>query len=236
LRPHSFFNRWSKGSAEPARPVYFWGRIVQWLLCGQTALFLAACSSVSPSSPPGPATGANEEAPAIKLVASEDYRISPADVLEINVFQEADLKAILRVSNEGTIVFPLVGSVPVGGMTPQEAAHAIQARLAQGYLINPQVSVIVQEFSKHSFTVLGEVQKPGSYDMPDQQEVNVLQAIGIAGGYTRIANPSKVILMRRVDGKQKTFQLNAKRMASGHTESVIQVQPGDVITVSESMF
>jgi polysaccharide export outer membrane protein len=226
LRHHSFFSRLIQSG---------W-KIGQWLLCGQAVLFLAACSLFRSSHPPDPATNTSTDAPAIKLVANDDYRISPADVLEINVFQEADLKTILRVSTEGTIVFPLIGSVPVGGMTPQEAAHALQARLAQGYLTNPQVSVIVQEFSKRSFTVLGEVQKPGSYDMPDQQEVNVLQAIGIAGGYTRIANPSKVILMRRIDGKQKTFQLNAKRMASGHTESVVKVLPGDVITVAESMF
>jgi polysaccharide export outer membrane protein len=197
-------------------------RICQWLLCGQAALLLGGCFLFRSSHPPDPAADTGTTAPAIKLVASDDYRISPADVLEINVFQETDLKTILRVSTEGTIVFPLIGIVPVGGMTPQEAAHALQARLAQGYLTNPQVSVIVQEFSKRSFTVLGEV--------------NVLQAIGIAGGYTRIANPSKVILMRRIDGKQKTFQLNAKRMASGHTESEIKVLPGDVITVSESMF
>jgi polysaccharide export outer membrane protein len=221
LRHHSFSNR-----------AHFGWRIGQWLLCGQAALFLAACGST----PSNQAQTTNPDAPAIKLVTSDDYRISPADVLEINVFQEADLKSILRVSTEGTIVFPLIGTVPVGGMTPQQAAHALQARLAQGYLTNPQVSVIVQEFSKRSFTVLGEVQKPGSYDMPDQQEVNVLQAIGMAGGYTRIANPAKVILMRRIDGKQKTFQLNAKKMASGHTESEIKVLPGDVITVSESMF
>jgi len=196
------------------------------------ALLLAACVF----KPASRERAAGTESPTVKLVASEDYRISAADVLEINVFQEADLKSILRVSTEGTIVFPLIGIIPVGGMTPQEAAHAVQERLAQGYLTNPQVSVIVQEFSKHSFTVLGEVQKPGSYDMPDQQQVTVLQAIGIAGGYTRIANPSKVILMRRVEGKQKTFELNAKRMASGHAESVINVLPGDVITVSESFF
>ncbi len=197
------------------------------------ALFLVGCGLLSTKSP-SPAT--STDTPAIRLLATEDYRISPADVLEINVFQEPDLKSILRVSNEGTVVFPLIGTVPVGGMTPQEAAHALQARLAQGYLLNPQVSVIVQEYSKRTFTVLGEVQKPGSYNMPDQQDVNVLQAIGIAGGYTRIANPSKVILMRRVDGKQKTFELNAKRMADGHTESVVNVVSGDVITVSQSLF
>lgn len=212
----------------PARRFFF-----KALLCGCTVWLLAACSiSGKSKSPAAASTGA----PAVRLVASDDYRISPADVLEISVFQEADLKSILRVSTEGTIVFPLIGVVQVGDKTPQEAAQIIEERLGHGYLLDPQVSVIVQEFSKRSFTVLGEVQKPGSYDIPDQQDVNVLQAIGIAGGYTRIANPSKVILMRREDGKQETFELNAARMANGHTESVMTVQPGDVITVSQSLF
>jgi polysaccharide export outer membrane protein len=205
----------------------------RWLWFVPAVLFFAGCWGGAAKSQPLPAAGV--DAPDVKLVNTSDYRIMPADVLEINVFQEPDLRSILRVSNEGTVAFPLIGTVPVGGMTPQEAAHAVQARLAQGYLANPQVSVMVQSFSKHNFTVLGEVQKPGSYDMPDQQGVTVLQAIGIAGGYTRIANPSKVILMRRVEGKQKIFQLNAARMASGHTDSMT-VLPGDIITVSQSLF
>lgn len=167
---------------------------------------------------------------------SRDYQILPADILEISVFHEPDLKATLRVSNEGTITFPLIGVVEVGGLTPHGAAVALRDRLAKGYLVNPQVSVTVMEFSKRRFTVLGEVQKPGSYDMPDQQAVTVLQAIGMAGGYTRIANPSRVTLMRKTAGKPETFELNAKRMASGNAESAFMVQPGDVITVAESRF
>jgi polysaccharide export outer membrane protein len=167
---------------------------------------------------------------------STDYQILPADILEINVFQEPDLKSTLRVSNEGTIAFPLIGMVPVGGLTPQGAAQALRDRLAKGYLVNPQVSVTVMEFSKRRFTVLGEVQKPGSYDMPDQQDVTVLQAIGMAGGYTRIANPGKVTLMRKAEGKSRTFALNAKKMAAGNAESAFIVRPGDVITVAESRF
>jgi protein involved in polysaccharide export with SLBB domain len=167
---------------------------------------------------------------------SRDYNILPADILEISVFQEPDLKATLRVSNEGTIAFPLIGVVQVGGLTPQGAAQALRDQLAKGYLVNPQVSVTVMEFSKRRFTVLGEVQKPGSYDMPDQQSVTVLQAIGMAGGYTRIANPSKVTLMRKTGGTSETFALNAKRMASGNVEPAFIVQPGDVITVAESRF
>lgn len=167
---------------------------------------------------------------------SRDYLILPADILEISVFQEPDLKATLRVSNEGTITFPLIGVVQVGDLTPQGAAVALRDRLAKGYLVNPQVSVTVMEFSKRRFTVLGEVQKAGSYDMPDQQSVTVLQAIGMAGGYTRIANPSKVTVMRKTGGKPETFELNAKKMASGNAESAFMVQPGDVITVAESRF
>jgi protein involved in polysaccharide export with SLBB domain len=204
---------------------------LQCLSCGCIALLLAACATTTVRAQ------ATNPQPATKPAnVSDDYKISPADVLEVTVFQENDLKSVLRVSNEGTIVFPLIGKISVGGTTPQETALLIQERLAGGYLINPQVSVTVLEFSKRRFTVLGEVQKPGSYDMPDQEDVTVLQAIGIAGGYTRIANPSKVILLRRVDGKEKTFQLNAKSMANGHTESAVKVLPGDVITVSESLF
>ena len=213
------------------------------LLAGACAAF-SACSFVGKRSTTNSrtietaaeSTEHRVETAAKPPLPGNDYRILPADILEIVVFQEPDLKSTLRVSNEGTIVFPLVGAVPIGGLTPHAAAQAIRDRLAKGFLINPQVSVTVMEFSKRRFTVLGEVQKPGSYEMPTQQELSVLQAIGMAGGYTRIANPSKVTLMRNVQGKPATFELNAKRMASGNVESPVIVQPGDVITVAESRF
>ena len=204
-----------------------WVRVA--LLAAAAVAGLAAARAERPLSP--------ADAAVLKPAATSlDYKICPADILNISVFQEDDLKSMLRVSNEGTIDFPLIGMLPVAGLSPQEAARALEHRLAPGYLTNPQVTVTVMEFSKRRFTVLGEVQKPGSYDMPDQQDVTVLQAIGMAGGYTRIANPGKVTLMRKTEGKQRTFQLNAKRMASGHTESAFPVLPGDVITVAESLF
>lgn len=184
---------------------------------------------------PGPGSG-SASARATETSRGNDYRIFPADTLDITVFQEPDLKSTVRVSNEGTIVFPLVGVVPVGGLTPQAAAEQLRDRLAQGYLVNPQVTLTVREFSKRRFTVLGEVQKPGSYDMPDQQDVTVLQAIGMAGGYTRIANPSKITLMRNSNGQPQKMELNARQMARGNAESALLVQPGDVITVAESRF
>lgn len=208
-------------------------RLLRLLILGCCAL-LCQCFAANASNA---AKARDVDSKAVKPAqVSRDYNILPADILEITVFQEPDLKSTLRVSNEGTIAFPLIGIVQVGGLTPQGAAQALRDRLAKGYLVNPQVSVTVMEFSKRRFTVLGEVQKPGSYDFPDQQTVTVLQAIGMAGGYTRIANASRVTLMRKQGGTSQTFALNAKQMAAGNTESAFVVQPGDVITVAESRF
>lgn len=215
--------------------------VAGWLTLAAAMFGLSGCGTVS--SLMGRGGSRPEAGPGYSSVASRpvetnpnDYHIQPADILDVTVFQETDLKSTVRVSNEGTITFPLIGVVPVRDLTPQEVGLAIRDRLAKGFLINPQVGVTVTQFSKRRFTVLGEVQKPGSYDMPDQQEVTVLQAIGMAGGYTRIANPNKVTLMRRTDGKENVMPLNAKRMASGNAESAVVVLPGDVITVAESRF
>ena len=166
-----------------------------------------------------------------------NYRIMPSDILSITVFQEEDLKSLVRVSSEGAVVFPLIGSVSVRGLSPSEAAIAIRNRLAGGYLVNPQVNVTVMEYAKHKFTVLGQVQKPGAFDMPDESELTLLQAIGVAGGYTRVANPRKVTLMRRgPDGRKQVFNFDARKMAEGTGEASFTVLPGDVISVAESMF
>src|SRR5258708_19458545 len=91
------------------------------------------------------------------------------------------------------------------------------------------------EFSKRRFTVLGQVQKPGSYDMPDQEDVTLLQAIGMAGGYTRFADASKVTLMRKVDGAQKVYHFNAKKMASGNAEPTFPILPRHMIPLLSSL-
>ncbi len=118
------------------------------------------------------------------------------------MFQEDDLDCVLRVSKDGTITFPLIGRVVIGGKTPQDAALAIKALLAKDYLVNPQVNVTVTEYAKRLFTVLGQVQRPGSYDLPDRDPLTLIQAIGMAGGYTRIADPGKITLKRTWMGKK----------------------------------
>jgi polysaccharide export outer membrane protein len=167
--------------------------------------------------------------------AATSYALAPNDLLEIRVFQEDDLACRLRVSPKGTIVFPLIGMVAVGGLSPQQAAEAIREKLAKDYLVNPQVTLTVFEYGKRRFAVLGEVQKAGTFDMPEREKVTLLDAIAMAGGYTRIADPAKVTLKRKEGGKETIIRLNAKKMAK-ENQAAFEIQPGDVITVGESWF
>jgi polysaccharide export outer membrane protein len=72
--------------------------------------------------------------------------------------------------------------------------------------------------------------------MPDNEDVTLLQAIGMAGGYTRLAEPANVTVKRIENGAESLMKLNAKRMARGGTSAAFKIRPGDVISVPESMF
>lgn len=165
-----------------------------------------------------------------------NYLLQPNDLVSVTVFQEEDLATKSRVGNDGTISVPLIGSVKVGGKSVEEAGQMIRARLAKGYLVNPQVNVGVVEFAKRLVTVLGQVQKGGTFEFPNQGPLDLLQAIGLAGGYSRIANPAKIIVKRRVNGKDVVIQLNGKALAGNREAQPFEVLPGDTITVSESIF
>ncbi|CAN5178601.1 exopolysaccharide export protein VpsN [soil metagenome] len=168
--------------------------------------------------------------------ADENYAIRASDLLQISVFQEPDLSLQVRVSEDGSIRLPLIGDLPVGGMSTGQAAASIRARYLDGYLVNPQVSVTVLSFAKRRFTVLGQVQRPGAYIMPDTGEVSVLQAIGLAGGFTRLANTKKVILKRTASGREKIIEINAKEIAKSGGREDVRMIPGDILTVNESLF
>ena len=158
------------------------------------------------------------------------------DIVEISVFQEPDLLTKTRVSQSGSITFPLIGEVKIGGLTPEAAAQSIRTQLAKDYIINPQVTVTVTEYSKRRFTVLGQVQKPGAYEMPDREAVSLLQAIGTAGGYTRIADAGDIRVKRTEAGRDVIYKLNAKNIANGKDPNGFVVLSGDIITIGESIF
>jgi protein involved in polysaccharide export with SLBB domain len=196
------------------------------LLC-QAALFLllAGCTSPTQITPP----------PQVSQVEG-DYRLAPTDLLDFRIFQEPDFDAVIRVSGDGSAIFPMIGRVHVAGMTITQATETLRQRYMAGYLANPQVNLTVRTYAKKLFTILGQVQKPGTYPIEGNESISLLQAIGMAGGYTRIANPSKVVVKRNEGGIERVYNFNAKQMARTATDSTFRIMPGDVITVAESIF
>jgi polysaccharide export outer membrane protein len=165
-----------------------------------------------------------------------NYRISPNDLLKFRVFEQPDLDAEIRVSGDGSAIFPLIGPINIGGKTISEATQIVTERLKDGYFVNPQVSITVGTYAKKLFTVLGQIQKPGAYDMLGLDHITLLQAIGMAGGYTKTADPSSVTLKRVEGGKEVVTRYNAKKMARDPSSASVMIFPGDVITVAESLF
>jgi protein involved in polysaccharide export with SLBB domain len=167
---------------------------------------------------------------------AENYRLAPNDLLAVRVYDEPDLAAEVRLAGDGTAIFPLIGSVSLRGKTIPQATEVIRERYMAGYLVNPQVSLIIQAYAKRAFTVLGQVQKPGLYEIVGDEAISLLQAVGTAGGYTRIADPGNITVRRTDGGQDQTMHFNGRRMAKGDKSSDLVVKSGDVITVGESIF
>jgi polysaccharide biosynthesis/export protein len=133
-------------------------------------------------------------------------------------------------------MLPLVGPVQVVGLSPNLAAQRIKTAYADGYLVDPQVNVSVADVAKRNFTVLGQVSKPGVYQIPEYEFITLVQAIGMAGGYTSKANEKKVTVKRTVDGEDVTRTFNARDMAKLSESRQIAIIDGDVISIAESIF
>jgi polysaccharide export outer membrane protein len=186
-----------------------------------------------PAPSPSPVDASSEaKLPAV----SNTYKLSPKDIVHIKVFQEDDLETTARIAKDRTIPFPMLGNVKIGGETLPEATATLEQML-RVYLVKPQVSLTIVEYSKRRITILGQVVKPGTYDMPDDSTVNLLEAIGMAGGYSRIADEKDITVKRIVQGKEVIFKkLNGKRMLQDNSTPTFEVLPGDTILVGESPF
>jgi protein involved in polysaccharide export with SLBB domain len=167
------------------------------------------------------------------LSAPTGYILSPNDQVAVEVFGEDELRTSGRLNGEGNLSVPLLGSIHIAGLTLGQAASRLTDLYGRDYLVNPKVNVMLIGYAKRRFTMLGQINRPGSYEMPDgsPEGIELLEAIAMAGGYTRIAAPEKVSVKR---GKE-VMRVDAKRQARGG-HSAFTVLPGDTVTVGESIF
>lgn len=159
--------------------------------------------------------------------------IGSRDTVEIRVFREGELTTRSQLSGSGTVTMPLIGAIRIRGMSTDSAASLIERKLRDGYLVRPQVSVSIEARIRRTITVLGQVREPGVFELSTDRQLSLIEAIGMAGGMTRISNPKKVSLKRR--GSAAPIRVNVKDITAGKA-SDITLREGDIITIPESLF
>ena len=163
-----------------------------------------------------------------------DYMLQPSDLIRVKVFQEEGLTNEMRVSQAFTVSLSLIGEIDVRNLTVRRAQELIRSLYDRDYLVNPQVSLIVLEYSKRSVNVLGSVNGQGQVQFPPEQGLTLLDAISKAGGFSRLADRKRVKLTRTSpDGKKETLIINADDIAGGATTETWPLIPDDVIFVPE---
>lgn len=150
------------------------------------------------------------------------YRLGPNDGLGIEVFDEPELSTKTAVSGHGTIKFPLLGELHVGGMTLKEMEEDLTNRLEAGYLKNPKVTVSIEQY--RNFYVSGEAKSPGAFSY--REGITVLKAITLAGGWSQRAVKSEAKILRMVNGQQVIIVVGMEDA----------IQPDDILIIPESFF
>jgi polysaccharide export outer membrane protein len=160
----------------------------------------------------------------------ESLLIARGDLLHVTVFREPDLEQHVRVKDSGEIDLTLAGTVKISGLTPGGAAKAIQQAYKQGgYLIHPQVSVLVEEYATQQVSVLGQVARPGA--VPLMAPRNLLDVLSLAGGLTEAADRHITIHRGNQSGNTTVFLPNN---AQADLNASVTVYPGDTIIVPKA--
>lgn len=157
-----------------------------------------------------------------------EYHIGREDVLEVAVWRDNDLSRTIPVRPDGKISLPLLGELEAQGKTAPQLAEEIQKKL-QPYVENPKVTVIVREVNAPRFSVMGEVQKPGSYAL--RGNVSLLEALAQAGGFNQFADQGGIVIVRTSNGKTQKYTVSYSDLVGGDGNGPVYLAPGDAIYV-----
>jgi polysaccharide export outer membrane protein len=160
--------------------------------------------------------------------------LGEGDSIRITVFQNPDLTTETRISERGTITFPLVGEISLTGLTPARAEARIAEHLVKGkFLVKPQVSVNLVQVRSRQVSVLGQVARPGRYPLDDTSS-NLTDILALAGGVSPTGDDNVTVTMRR-DGKTVNLEVDVPSMyRTGDMSKNIRLENGDVIYVQRA--
>lgn len=165
--------------------------------------------------------------------SAQDYMLGEGDVLTVTVYGQPDLKSVVRISGDGMITLPLIGQVQAAGQTINALSSAIETLLADGYLVDPQVTIFIDEFRSLKATILGGVRSPGLYELKGQ--TSLLELISRAGGLVENAANEAIIQRNRYDPEEKeviTVDLN-DLMKKGQMRLDLIILNGDHIFIPQ---
>jgi protein involved in polysaccharide export with SLBB domain len=165
--------------------------------------------------------------------ALPDETLGIDDVFDVKVIGEQDLSMSYRIAMDGTIDFPYIGRLELAGLRPGEVQRLLTTKLRDGFLVAPQVTVMVKEWNSRRISVLGQVNKPGKVDYFPR--MTIMDAIAAAGGFTPVAAQNSVKLRRDVKGRTEGGTFRVGDISEGRAPNVILL-PRDVLFVDERMF
>jgi polysaccharide export outer membrane protein len=196
-----------------------------WILIAPVLMGLGACASVK--NPPAPITADSK--------ADKDYLIGPGDTLSIIVWRNPEVSQSVPVRPDGKITTPLVEDIDAIGKTPTRLARDLEKALSK-YIQDPVVSVIVTGFVgpySEQIRVVGQATKP--QPIPYRKNMSLLDVIIAVGGITEFADGNRATLLRGSDKKSYSLRLD-DLLKRGDVSANIEVRPGDVVVIPESLF
>ena len=205
------------------------------LLASVVAIALPAIAqpvaNVKVTSPSTNVAAVTPQAPAPQEVAASSQleSLGMGDMVRVTVFRNPDLTTEARVSERGTIVFPMLGEVPVAGLTPSQASSRIAQKLREGkFVVNPEVTVSIAQVNSRQVSVLGNVNKPGRYPL-DSVNVKLTDVLATAGGVGP-TGADLITIVSAGNGKKTDVDL-ANMFRNGDLSKNVDLQPGDTIYV-----
>lgn len=159
------------------------------------------------------------------------YTLRANDSIRLAVYEEPDLSLQVKILKTGQASFPLIGSVEIGGLTVAAAAEKIRALYAKDYLVDPKLTLTVDEYATEFISVIGAVKVPGQIPMPVSGNLDIASAMATAGGLAENADPNNIQLVR-ASGATSTFAISSIDGPTGR----VRLSSGDRIIVNQSAF
>ena len=159
--------------------------------------------------------------------------LGTGDLIEIRVHKHADLSGVYEVPPSGDIDFPYIGTLIVAGKTSTMLEATIRTQLANGFYVNPTVNVQVKERRSKKVFVLGQVQKPGAFVF--EENMTIVQAIALAGGFTSLASRNSTMARRVENGAERQISIPVEQIITEKNTKNFQLIPGDIVYVPEAV-